>query len=69
MHSMSVIFLFVKCQPMKGESRYSVHANGETVNTDDINEAYEIAYGMADAFGHSFIFDNLNNKKVDEYYK
>ena len=54
---------------MKSESRYSVHANGETVNTDDINEAYEIAYGMADAFGHSFIFDNLNNNKIDEYFK
>lgn len=54
---------------MKSESRYSIYANGETVNTDDITEAYEIAFGMAESFGHSIIFDNLNNKKIDEYFK
>jgi hypothetical protein len=54
---------------MKIESRYTVHGNGESVNTEDLTEAYEIAYAMADSFGHSFIFDNLENKKIDDYLK
>jgi hypothetical protein len=54
---------------MKTESRYTVHGNGESVNTDDLTEAYEIAYSMAESFGHSFIFDNLENKKIDEYLR
>ena len=66
---MSNIFLFVRCRQMKSDSRYTVHGNGESVNTDDLTEAYEIAHGMAESFGHSFIFDNLENKKIDEYLK
>jgi hypothetical protein len=54
---------------MPTDSRYTVHGNGESVDTDNLTEAYEIAYGMAESFGHSFIFDNLENKKIDEYLK
>jgi hypothetical protein len=54
---------------MPTDSRYTVHGNGESVNTDDLTEAFEIAYAMADSFGHSFIFDNLENKKIDDYLK
>jgi hypothetical protein len=53
----------------ESESRYTVHGNGESVNTDDLNEAFEISYAMAESFGHSFIFDNHENKKIDEYLK
>lgn len=54
---------------MQSEYRYTVHGNGESVNTDDLNEAFEISYAMAESFGHSFIFDNHENKKIDEYLK
>jgi hypothetical protein len=53
---------------MKSESRFSVHGNGESVDVDTLSEAYEIAGGMATEFGHSFIFDNLNNKKIEDFY-
>jgi hypothetical protein len=54
---------------MKVESRYTVHGNGESANTDDLTEAYGIAHGLAESFGHSFIFDNLENKKIDDCLK
>ena len=53
---------------MQSESRYTVHGNGESVATNDLDEAYEIAEGMATAFGHSFIFDNLEDRKIEDYY-
>ena len=53
---------------MPTDSRYTVHGNGESVNTYNITEAYEIAHAMAESFGHSFIYDNLENNKIDEYF-
>jgi hypothetical protein len=52
---------------MKSESRYSIYGNGETVNVDTLSEAYEIAEGMAVAFGHSVIFDNLTKEKIEDF--
>ncbi len=52
---------------MKSEPRYSIYSNGETVTTDNLTEAYEIAYGMAVSFGHSIIFDNLTKETINEY--
>ena len=53
---------------MPTDSRYTVHGNGESVNTDNLTEAFEIAHAMAERLGHSFIFDNLENKKIDDYF-
>lgn len=46
---------------------YSAHSHTEFFETDDLNEAKDIAMSMAEHFGSSYVIDNITNKVVEEY--
>ncbi len=47
--------------------RYSAHSNTEFQETDDLNEAIDIAISMAEHFGNGYVIDNQTNKVVEEF--
>jgi hypothetical protein len=49
--------------------RYHVHGGGETTYSDSLQDAYSLAHGMAQHFGHSFIYDNRSHKKIEEFFR
>jgi hypothetical protein len=47
--------------------RYSSHSHTEFFETDDLEEAKDIAMSMAAHFGSAYVIDNTNNQVVEEY--
>lgn len=47
--------------------KYSVHSHTESHETDDLNEAIEIAQSMAEYFGSSYVVENASNQVIDTF--
>lgn len=47
--------------------KYSAHSHTEFVETDDLEEAKNIAMSMSEHFGSSYVIDNETNEIVETY--
>lgn len=52
---------------MSNMKRYSAHSHTEFQETDDLEEAKDIAMSMAEHFGSGYVIDNTNNQIVEEF--
>ena len=46
---------------------YSVHSDTEHENFDDLDEARDVAFSMAQEFGSAYIVDNRVNQVIETY--
>lgn len=46
---------------------YSVHSDTEHESFDDLDEARDVAWSMAEEFGSSYIVDNRTNDVIERY--
>lgn len=46
---------------------YSVHSGTEHENFDDLDEARDVAWSMAEEFGSAYIVDNRTNDVIERY--
>jgi hypothetical protein len=47
--------------------RYSAHSHTEFQETEDLEEAMDIAMSMAEHFGSAYVIDNETNNVIEEY--
>lgn len=59
---MPPFFLFL----MKNK-KYLIQTNVDSAETDDLDEAKDIAISMADHFGSSYIIDTETNQVIEKY--
>jgi hypothetical protein len=46
---------------------YSVHSDTEHEDFEDLDEARDVAYSMAEEFGSAYIVDNRTNDVIEQY--